>query len=184
MNIDVVAHVEPDDRSDDARVIRHAYAVLKQEIQAETVRDMVDKIIVRLGAGNQIERLRIFAHGRPGLLILKRPTAQSRQHGVSANNTDANSAIIERGGTVTNDWILAELNGKFQPGGYVELHSCNVAAMEDGVNGASLLLALARILGVHVKGSTATQQVGRGLEGPVLTANPDGRTFVRRARRS
>jgi hypothetical protein len=183
MLIDVVAHVEPDDRSDDARVIRHAYADLEEEIQAETVRDMVDNIIVRLGAGNQIERLRIFAHGRPGMLTLKRLSSHSRHHGVTANTTDANSVITERGGTVTNDWILAELNGKFQPGGYVELHSCNVAAMQDGVCGASLLLALAKILGVHVKGSTQTQYLGGGMEGPVLTANPDGRTFVRRARR-
>ena len=65
---------------------------------------------------------------------------------------------------------LRKLTGKFNPRGWVELHSCQIV----GEDGKELIKALAKLWRVEVHASESKQYVGGGLEGKVWIAKPSG----------
>jgi hypothetical protein len=75
-----------------------------------------------------------------------------------------------------NQRELSRLQGRFGEGAWVELHGCRVAR---DLIGRNMLAGLAQLWRVRVLGGESLQEIGRGFEGRVRVATPDGRTHWR-----
>jgi hypothetical protein len=107
------------------------------EIRADSVRDMVDKVLGRLGAGDCIKQLNLIGHGAPGDISVG--AGMSSIAGKQINGDDA-------------DWEdqVRRLKGKFCEGAELRLLGCNTGVCDAG---AAKLHKLANLLGVTVKGT-------------------------------
>jgi hypothetical protein len=179
LNVDVVDGVGTDIY---ARVVRRRLARTERRgesdllFEANTVQDMVNRILNGLGPANRLRRLRIFGHGNEG------------QQGVGNSRRPALPQIIMvrclghaggvHCGSLTNQIHLQRLSGRFAAGGWAELHGCDVG---DGREGLELLRRLAALWNVPVKASEDTQRprnARHGLSGLVVAARPDGTIYV------
>jgi hypothetical protein len=151
------------------------------------VLDMVERITSTIG-GRRIRRLRIFGHGSDNAVLIghllpthrapdwwnKRPKFEQSDLGKVIGGKPAkweqDGQIVKEGYVFFNEPNLAKLSGRFDPGGWVELHSCRIA----GETGKELIKALAKLWQVEVRASEGKQFVGGGLEGKVWVAKPWG----------
>lgn len=136
-----------------------------------------------------IRRLRIFGHGAIGCVqigpfLYTGRRAEDVQRGQRIDQADLTQVIsvtetevrtkdgqlVRREYGLTNEPYLRKLAGKFDPKGWVELHSCQIV----GKNGQELIRALAKLWRVEVYASESKQIVGGGLEGKVWKATPSG----------
>jgi len=169
-----------------------AFGVSDQKKLVEDVTevfDMIDRIISSAGH-RRIRRLRIFGHGSDSTVQIGPFSRTGRRvsdvsRGQRIDQADLNKVIqvIQRieqtpaGRTVKVEYkllsegYLNKLKGRFEPGGWVELHSCRIA----GVDGKNLITALAKLWQVEVHASENKQYVGGGLDGRVWIAKPSGR---------
>ncbi|MBI3681900.1 MAG: DUF4347 domain-containing protein [Acidobacteria bacterium] len=167
MSIDVVdGNPSPDDNG----FVQAAQDALQGEVRVNTVGHMVGQIIRRLGQNGRIRRLRVFGHGNPG----------SQGLGQSHSNWSPTHNLAVRSGVLQYATKLGELRNRFEPGGWAELHGCEVGA---GVAGQLALFELARAWGVPVKASRTDQYVGGGLEGQVIVVWPNGHFELRNSDR-
>ena len=153
IDIDVVDGVGRDVTvREDRREFPHA-------IRATSVSQMVMTIIGRLGP-NRLRRLRIIGHASAGL------------QGVADSRTtlDPNRLIqVDASGRLLNPTILCMLAASFAPGGWAELHGCEVA---EGYAGKMLLTQLSTLWRVRVRGGIGDQDNRPGFEHQARTATP------------
>jgi hypothetical protein len=136
------------------------------EIDATSVKDMVDKLIAHADEnGCCIKKLTICGHGSPGNVSVG--DGQGHEPGKHMNGNEA-------------EWgpELDRLRPKLCPDAVVTLRSCNTAAEQ---RGADKLFALARRLGCTVRGYTGTIYQGPVPDGTGewLEATPTRRPPVR-----
>lgn len=212
MWIDVVASYAPKDKALAAThkalekyhksASNHNKVLIKD---ASLVREMVGKILDALktrGANvsdqgpvqPKIERLRIFGHGSPNLVVLS-PLSYtvdellSKEGKTELSGSDLLRAItlvdvkklrtdskgkqrvVVVGREISPGLSLSRLRGKFTDNAWIELHSCRVVGSE----GPRFLQELAKLLKVKVMGGYEKQVPGGGLEGKVIVALPDGK---------
>lgn len=136
-------------------------------LHVHSVGHMVRSIDNRLGRNtrNTIRRLRVFGHGTPGGQGL----GQSQY--MFGPKSRSYLTIRMAGNHLQYESVLAGLCGKFAPGGWVELHGCEVGQGEAGKN---LTKALARLWGVNVAAGTVIQQTDAGFETRYIVAQPGG----------
>ena len=123
------------------------------EIELDSIRDMVDKVLAELGPSKKIKHFWIDSHGSPGAMYLGSDTL------TAASLSSTHAAQFSR------------LRGRFSPTrGRITLGGCNVAA---SASGTALLSGLAALLNVPVRGGADTQRplIG-GIEGPVTRCTP------------
>jgi hypothetical protein len=137
--------------------VREGRRMFPHALRASSVSQMVIAIINRLGS-NRLRRLRIIGHAEAGV------------QGVANSRTtqDPNQLIqVDSSGRLQNAEILSLLASSFAPGGFVELHGCDVAR---SYSGKMLLTQLSALWRVRVRGGTGEQENRPGFEGPVRTA--------------
>jgi hypothetical protein len=150
----------------DDDLMKEIRQALASPINVDTVNDMVNKVLRRLGNAANLRRLRIFGHGVEGIVSLgrfsRRPTS------VDELTRSGDTARILMAGPseppqITNDRELQRLAGRFARGAYIELHSCNAS---QGAAGRRLIRGMCSLLRVSIKASPALQYAGGGMERP------------------
>jgi len=116
-------------------------ALTAGEIDAESVEDMVDKILEKLGDDDCIRSLTIIGHGSPGNISVGDGQGHEEGGHMATWNQDEWKDQIDR------------LQGRFCEDAVVTLRGCNTGAEEDGAN---LLALLADCLDVTVRAPTGT----------------------------
>lgn len=147
--------------------------VTLNQSRANSARLMIDAIIERantVGRQGVITLLRFHGHGLPGMMGI------SHSEDMSAFTTYSNVISLPVINAQANEF--ARLRPYFAAGARVEFHGCNVGS---GAAGQALLQRLSALWGVPVSAGSRTQ-IGGGdashtfrFEGPVYTANPNGR---------
>lgn len=110
--------------------------------------------------GHPIRRLRIVVHGTPGRMWFG----------------DQSMDYLHFVGGASS---FSALKGHFAPDGFIELHSCELAAFAESEGTDALISAIALATGVPVVASRALQQpISPGLDGSTVTWTPqaDGTT--------
>lgn len=110
--------------------------------------------------GHPIRRLRIVVHGAPGRMWFG----------------DQSMDYLHFVGGASS---FSALKGHFAPDGFIELHSCELAAFAESEGTDALISAIALATGVPVVASRALQQpISPGLDGSTVTWTPqaDGTT--------
>jgi hypothetical protein len=168
------------------------------------VYDMVTRIISGIGS-RRIRRLRIYGHGsvdsvqvgpfqRTGGTVDDFVggfrSAEDKKKGRRIEDVDKDKVLMvieltvksEEDGRVVgverhllNEPALKKLKDKFDPGGWVELHSCKVV----GEGGSELIKALANywLREVHASQNEQTVAGGLGFQGNVWIAKPGQKPF-------
>ena len=155
--------------------------------------DMVDRIIPQLGS-MRIRRLRIFGHGSantvqvgPFLRTFRQVSDVSQPQRIDQADLDKVIQIIKTESRTLDGQVakveynllsedyLKRLKGRFDPRGWVELHSCRIV----GQDGKALIDGLAKLWQVEVQASEDKQYVGGGLEGRVWIAKQKGKPFLK-----
>ena len=123
-------------------------ALRLSEIRATSVKDMVDKILARLGGDDSIRKLTIVGHGSAGNISMGDGKGHERGKHIGIRNQ-----------AEWND-ELNRLKGRFCYNARVTLRGCHTGAEQAG---ADLVALLADMLGVRVrapKGSVNPLWVG------------------------
>jgi len=111
------------------------------ESKAESVKDMVDKVLARLGEDDSILRLTLIGHGSPGNLSMG--DGKSREVGkhIGIDNPD--------------EWVdeLERLRDRFSSDALLTLRGCKAG---EGSRGRRLVDLLHAKLGVKVRAPTGT----------------------------
>ena len=185
IDIDIVS----DGHSRDIAILS-VRAMIADEIVAINIPDMIQKINARLRVSDQIQRLRIWGHGAPGLVCVGNVPASlslDSTDDILERNTLKTVRVVERLAytrsgqrrefPLLNENLLVQLQPKFAQEGWAEIHACYVA---DDEKGEQLLQALARVWQRRVAGGTGLQVAGGGLENTVVVARPGGGPVTRR----
>jgi hypothetical protein len=166
INIDLVADTNYDGA--DNGVLEDFAKYAPAAIPVLTVRNAVNTLLDVSGI-LKMDRLRIFGHGQPG--------AQWVGAGFGSGDPDfhrMNAQAIRFEGTALKDRdLLAQLVGRFTPGGLVELHGCSVGVTRLG---EGLTRALAQLWNVRVRAATEAQFADEEVkyEGGYIEAQPNG----------
>jgi hypothetical protein len=166
INIDLVADTTYD--GTDNGVLEEFAKYAPGAIPVLSLRDAVTT--VRDSSGIlKIDRLRIFGHGSPG--------TQWVGSGFGSGTPDTSRKLAQtirfEGGALKDRDLLAQLVGRFTPGGLVELHGCSVGKSS---NGQGLARALAQLWNVRVRAGTDLQHADPDakFEGGYIEAQPNG----------
>lgn len=163
---------------------------MRNVVYTDSVTGMVREISSKVGRTNMLRRLRIFAHGSPGLVILgtlsTRTLETPQEQLANITNLLTPLGFVQRPGTqeavFLNGSTVEPLRQKFwrsadrRQAGWAEIHACRVA---EEAPGRMFLAELARRWGVRVMGGTGNQIFGGGIENDTWVGSPGG--GVRRA---
>ncbi len=114
-------------------------AIRSGESKAESVKDMVDKVLTRLGEGDSIDRLTLIGHGSPGNLSMGDGKGHEAGKHIGIGNQD--------------EWLddLDRLKGRFSAGALLTLRGCSTGK---GQEGRELIELLHEELGIKVRAPT------------------------------
>jgi hypothetical protein len=136
--------------------------VIQIDAGRDGVKRMVDAVILAAGCLGSIDVLRIYAHGRSGVINIAGGTydAQDELSAIGMDNLGKLGIELQR------------LTHYFASGARVELQGCTVA---EGSKGEMLLMELAHLWGVRVQAQTKESPLGAvQFSGGVVEANPAG----------
>lgn len=143
------------------------------------INEMVTQIIATAGS-RPIRRLRIYGHGSPNTVqigpfaltgrrledFLPRQTRSIDPTDydkviqlITTETRTAEGNVVNVEHSLLNDLLLRKLAGRFDPRGWVELHSCRIVRE----SGKALIDALAKLWGVQVHASEENQSAAGGL---------------------
>ncbi len=108
------------------------------ELRASSIKDMVDKILAKLGTGQKIRKLTIVGHGNKGIIVMGSAKKLKSKQYINSNEAEWKPE-------------LSRLKGKFSANGEVFLRGCNTGA---GAKGSAKLKKIADIIGVKVSAPT------------------------------
>lgn len=164
-HIDVIAtYIYSDNGHLDEQIKLHPGA-----IQSLTVRDMMNKILAKLGPSGSISSMRVFGHGAPGMQYV----GAGFGGGSGAEHKPSAQMISAVKGVLQHTSILSMIQGRFDANAIVELHGCSVGK---GVGGQQFARALAQYWNVVVRAGTDLQYSDSrdSYEGGYLEAFPNG----------